>query len=336
MARAEARAHDRARARRRRRDRRDADARHAVVHLAAVRVRAAVVGRDATGSLRTTTCRGSSRRGRRCRSRRSSARASWESCSGWPAGSASAGGSSARRSSPPWRSHLASWAVTSRDRDTRQIENPAASHSGSRARAARACGGTPCTVEDVSSVTKELNASADGFGPSAHVVLWNTLMDGRCPSGEVRFVVAHELGHVAHRHILKAVGWAAPGAPALLVRHRRDAAAAASRIPSPFRRAPRACRSRRRRRADRERGVQALRSGGRLVGAARDARHDVRAEALRRLPAHEPGGTEPFALVHLWLDDHPTLAQRLAMVEAFASRSRSLSLTPATAPPAGS
>jgi STE24 endopeptidase len=38
-------------------------------------------------------------------------------------------------------------------------------------------------------------------------VIWNTLLDGRFTFGQVRFVIAHELGHVAHRHILRGVGW---------------------------------------------------------------------------------------------------------------------------------
>jgi STE24 endopeptidase len=40
-------------------------------------------------------------------------------------------------------------------------------------------------------------------------VIWDTLLDGRFSRGEVRVVVAHELGHVAHRHLWKLLGWIA-------------------------------------------------------------------------------------------------------------------------------
>jgi STE24 endopeptidase len=69
--------------------------------------------------------------------------------------------------------------------------------------------GTPVRVQDVSSWTSQANAFTVGFGPSAHVVIWNTLLDGRFTRGEEDAVVAHELGHVRSRHIVKAIGWSA-------------------------------------------------------------------------------------------------------------------------------
>ena len=68
-------------------------------------------------------------------------------------------------------------------------------------------GGTPVNVQDVGKVTKQANAFSSGFGPSRHVVLWNTLFRPPFTFGEVRFVLAHELGHTWHKHVLKAVGW---------------------------------------------------------------------------------------------------------------------------------
>jgi STE24 endopeptidase len=61
----------------------------------------------------------------------------------------------------------------------------------------------------VSDWTHEANAFAVGIGPSTRVVLWDTLLDGRFSRGEVDVVVAHELGHVARRHIWKGLGWLA-------------------------------------------------------------------------------------------------------------------------------
>ena len=39
--------------------------------------------------------------------------------------------------------------------------------------------GTPVRVQDVSQWTDQANAFTVGFGPSTHVVLWDTLLDGR-------------------------------------------------------------------------------------------------------------------------------------------------------------
>jgi STE24 endopeptidase len=77
-------------------------------------------------------------------------------------------------------------------------------------------GHVPVWVQDVSSDTSLPNAETEGLGPSRRVVIWNTLLDGRFSAGEVRVVVAHELGHVKRNHIWKSIGWYAlfafPGA----------------------------------------------------------------------------------------------------------------------------
>ena len=62
-------------------------------------------------------------------------------------------------------------------------------------------------VKDVADRTTRINAEVAGFGPTRKVVLWSTLLDGRVPAGEIRFVSAHELAHVARRHVWKGVGW---------------------------------------------------------------------------------------------------------------------------------
>jgi STE24 endopeptidase len=61
----------------------------------------------------------------------------------------------------------------------------------------------------VSSWTNQANAFTAGLGPSTRVVVWDTLLDGRFSRDEVRVVVAHELGHVERRHIWKSLGWLA-------------------------------------------------------------------------------------------------------------------------------
>ena len=66
----------------------------------------------------------------------------------------------------------------------------------------------PVDVEKVSDLTTQANAMVEGLGPTMRVVIWDTLLDGRFSFGEIRFVVAHELGHVKHDHLYKGLGWA--------------------------------------------------------------------------------------------------------------------------------
>jgi STE24 endopeptidase len=69
--------------------------------------------------------------------------------------------------------------------------------------------GTKVLVQKVSRSVTAPNAEAVGFGPTRRVVLWDTLLDGRFTRPEIRVVMAHELGHIAHGHLLRRVGWLA-------------------------------------------------------------------------------------------------------------------------------
>jgi STE24 endopeptidase len=64
----------------------------------------------------------------------------------------------------------------------------------------------PVVVQNVHDVTSLPNAEATGLGPSRRVVLWDTLVNEFTPR-EATVVIAHELGHLAHNHIWKDVGW---------------------------------------------------------------------------------------------------------------------------------
>ena len=55
-------------------------------------------------------------------------------------------------------------------------------------------------VADASRRTTKHNAYVSGLGKTRRVVLWDTLLDRGVP-GEVRLVVAHELGHRRFRHV---------------------------------------------------------------------------------------------------------------------------------------
>jgi Zn-dependent protease with chaperone function len=64
-------------------------------------------------------------------------------------------------------------------------------------------------VQPVSDQTTAANAYAIGIGPSSSVFIWDTMLDGRFTAREVRFVVGHELAHLARLHLWKGIAWGA-------------------------------------------------------------------------------------------------------------------------------
>nr|MDQ3726538.1 M48 family metalloprotease [Actinomycetota bacterium] len=64
-------------------------------------------------------------------------------------------------------------------------------------------------VYDADRFSDAPNAAAAGFGPTSTVILWDTLLDDDFDRPEVRFVLAHEIAHLAHHDTLKRVGWLA-------------------------------------------------------------------------------------------------------------------------------
>jgi STE24 endopeptidase len=177
--------------------------------------------------------------------------------------------------------------------------------------------GTPVGVQDVSSWTNQANAFTIGFGAATHVVLWNTLLDGRFSRGEVDVVIAHELGHVRSRHILKGLGWTTLLVlPTLwlvaLVTRRRGGVGHPANLPLVILTL----------------SVLALLTAPvqNVVSRRYEAEADWRAlnatrdpEAARRLfESFEKTSLEdpsPPLLDYLWLENHPTLMQRIAMTE---------------------
>jgi STE24 endopeptidase len=65
---------------------------------------------------------------------------------------------------------------------------------------------------DASRRTSAANAYVSGLGPTKRVVLYDTLLD-RYSRDEIRLVVAHELGHVRHRDVLRGILYTAMVAP---------------------------------------------------------------------------------------------------------------------------
>jgi len=182
--------------------------------------------------------------------------------------------------------------------------------------------GTHADVQDVDRDTTAPNAESVGFGSTRRVILWNTLLDGRFPRGEVRVVVAHELGHIAHRHILKRVGWLvlfllpAAALVALFTRP-RGGLARAEAVPValfvfvvlqllalPLNNVVS-------RRQEAEADWSALQ-------ATRDPA-DARS-LFRDLAKASLADPDPPAWSYVLFEDHPTIVQRIAMVDAWQAR----------------
>ena len=93
--------------------------------------------------------------------------------------------------------------------ETSPLQNP---RQVAEARALERIEGAPkarLRVQEVKKFTTAPNAMSTGLGPSRTVFLWDTLLDGRFRNAEVRFVLAHEIGHLAHDDPLKRIGWMA-------------------------------------------------------------------------------------------------------------------------------
>jgi STE24 endopeptidase len=77
-------------------------------------------------------------------------------------------------------------------------------------------GDIPVRVQDVGEDTSAPNAAAVGLGPTRRVILWDTILDRRFTYDQDRVVLAHELTHHARKHLWKGIGWYAlfafPGA----------------------------------------------------------------------------------------------------------------------------
>jgi STE24 endopeptidase len=183
-------------------------------------------------------------------------------------------------------------------------------------------GSIPVVVENVKSDTSLPNAEAMGIGPSRRVVLFDTLVNGPFSTRAVRIVIAHELGHVKANHVLKEIGWYAlfafPGTFLIAwFTRRRGGMGRPEAVPL---------------------GLLALVVLQLLATPLQNAitRH-IEAEAdWRALQAtHDPAGAvalfrqfvpttlsepNPPLWDYVMLEDHPTIMQRLAMVQAWRAR----------------
>jgi STE24 endopeptidase len=183
-------------------------------------------------------------------------------------------------------------------------------------------GSTPVRIQKVSGETKAANAMATGIGPSARVFIWDTFLDGRFTPREIKVVAAHEFAHVAHRHIWKGIAWSAlitiPGffLVALLTR-RRGGMERPEVVPfallvlavfglavTPFGNAVS-------RRYEAEADWAALQT-------TRDP--DPAESMFKKFTVYDLVQPNPPGWSYVWLDNHPTVAQRVAMARAWQAR----------------
>jgi Zn-dependent protease with chaperone function len=185
-------------------------------------------------------------------------------------------------------------------------------------------GGTPVRIEEVQDQTTAANAMATGIGPSARIFIWDTFLDGRYSNREIEVVAAHEFGHIAHRHIWKGLAWS------LLLT-----------VPG-FWLVERA--TRRRGGLERPEVVPyallvlaviglAITPLGNVVSrryeaeadwSALRATHDPAAAAslFRKFSRDDLVQPNPPLWSYVWIDNHPTIVQRIAMARAYAARRR--------------
>ena len=166
--------------------------------------------------------------------------------------------------------------------------------------------------------TRAINAEALGAGPTTRLILWDTMLAPEVGRGEIRFVAAHELTHISRHHPWKGVAWfallalpatwllaravtlrdpsAIPRAALVLVLLQLAALPLANAIS---------------RRYEAEADWQALE----LTGDSRSA------EALyRRFARTNLTDPDPPWLLHVLLDTHPSLLERVATARAAALR----------------
>ena len=206
--------------------------------------------------------------------------------------------------------------------ETTPLDDPSLRRSAIEFEKKQGVSGIPVSVEDVSGTTSQANAYAVGFGASRKIVLWSTMVDGTFTDGEVQAVLAHEIGHHSSDHIPKSLAWfglfALPGAWILMrATRRRGGMGEAAAIPLALLVVA---------------ALQlALSPAQAWISRGMESEADWKALETTRDPAAvrglfvgfaktSLGDPDPPAWAHVLLDSHPTLAQRVAMAEAWRRR----------------
>ena len=180
----------------------------------------------------------------------------------------------------------------------------------------------PIRVEKVSADTDQANAYAYGFGPTRRVVFWDTILQEPFSNGEQRVVLAHELAHHSQTHLPEGIGWfalfAVPGAWILMRATRRrggmgtpEAVPLALLVVVAFQlvTTPLANAISRRMEAEADwKALQVTRDPKSLEGL------------MVGFSETSLGDPDPPGWAQLMLGTHPSLADRVAMARAWASR----------------
>jgi STE24 endopeptidase len=207
--------------------------------------------------------------------------------------------------------------------NTHPLRNPAIAADARALTATEGVPGTKVVVQKVARSITAPNAEAVGIGPTRRVVLWDTLLDGRFSRREIRVVTAHELGHIAHGHLLRRVGWLAlfllpaTALVALLTQRlgglaRPEAVPLALFIFVALQLLTLPLWTLVSRHEETEADWSALQA----------TREPATARALfERLATTSLGDPDPPAWSYVLYGDHPTIAQRIALTQAWQARS---------------
>jgi STE24 endopeptidase len=174
-------------------------------------------------------------------------------------------------------------------------------------------------VQEVHRFTAAPNAESIGLGPTSAVVLWDTLLRDGFSRREVRFVLAHEVGHIAHEDPLKRLGWIALfllpawGLVALFTRRRGglarpEAVPVALLVLVTFQLL-----------AGPLLNVTTRRQEAAADWAALRATHEPGTDraVMRKLALKSLADPDPPTWMYVLYEDHPTIMQRIAMADAW-------------------
>ena len=218
--------------------------------------------------------------------------------------------------------------------DLRRLRDPEVARQARLLAAKEGVPDVPVRVEKVSDRTRAINAYAFGLGPSRRVVLWDTLLDGRLPKGAVRVVIAHEYGHHTRDHVPKGLAWYALFAfPGAFLIERLTRRKGGMRNPAAVPRsllvlvvlqfAALPLQNVISRHMEAEADWVALE-------ATRDSRSATRLfQDFTRIDLAEP---DPPTWSHALFGSHPTIMERIAMIEAWRLRPRAPLAVPVVRP----
>lgn len=179
-------------------------------------------------------------------------------------------------------------------------------------------------VQEVHRFTDAPNAESIGLGPTSTVVLWDTLLRDGFSRKEIRFVLAHEIGHVAHDDPLVRLGWIALfllpawGLVAYFTRrrgglYRPEAVPVALLVLVTFQILAGPLLS-----------VAFRRQEAAADWAALQATHEPSTDraVMRKLARKSLADPDPPTWTYVLYEDHPTITQRIAMAQAWEEQRR--------------